>query len=67
MFYRIRNHLFNLNEVINIRIADEFIKVNTKDNREYTIPCYDINVNALMDKIQKDLTAKGVHYIEKEN
>lgn len=62
MFYRIRNHLFNLNEVINIRIADEFIKVNTKDNREYTIPCYDINVNALMDKIQNDLTAKGVDF-----
>lgn len=56
MFYRIRNHLFNLNEVINIRVADDFIKVDTKDHHEYVIPCYDINVKALMDKIQKDLS-----------
>ena len=60
MFYRISNYLFNLNEVTNIHIDnDGYIIVDTKDNSRYIINPEAMGVNALMDKIQKDLEMKG--------
>lgn len=55
MFYRIRNHIFNLNEVIDIRAENTYIVIETKENHQYIIPVDGINVSALMDKIQNDL------------
>jgi len=60
MFYRICNHIFNLNEVIDIRITREGdIIVDLKNNNRYIICSGTVDVNALMDKIQKDLEMKG--------
>jgi len=59
MFYRISNYLFNLDEVINIHIDnDEHIVVDMKNNNRYIIS-ETIDVNDLMDIIQKDLEVKG--------
>ena len=56
MFYRIRNHIFNLNEVTDIHTnKNGYIIVDMKNNSRYIIPATNIDINALMDKIQKDL------------
>lgn len=59
MFYRIRNHIFNLDEVVSIHIGnDGYIRVEMKDNSKYIINSEAVSVNALMDKIEKDLAVK---------
>ena len=60
MFYRIRNHIFNLNEVTDIHIDnDGYIIVDMKNKCSYTISSGTIDLRDLMDKIQKDLEMKG--------
>ena len=59
MFYRIRNHIFNLNEVTDIHINNgHIITVDMKNKISYNIYSGTIDLNDLMDKIQKDLTLK---------
>lgn len=58
MFYRIRNHIFNLDEVTDIHISNGHIIVDMKNKISYNICSGTIDMNALMDKIQDDLTLK---------
>ena len=59
MFYRIRNHIFNLNEVTDIHINNgHIITVDMKNKISYNIYSGTVDLNDLMDKIQKDLTLK---------
>ena len=59
MFYRIRNHIFNLNEVTDIHIDSGHIIVDMKNKISYNIYSGTVDLRDLMDKIQKDLEMKG--------
>lgn len=55
MFYRIRNHLFNLDRVIDIHIEGDFIVINMDNGTNFSISLNGIDSNKLMDRIQVDL------------
>ena len=55
MFYRIRNHIFNLDRVIDIHIEDDFIIIDMDNGTNFSISLNGINSSMLMDKIQADL------------
>ena len=55
MFYRIRNHIFNLDRVIDIHIEDDFIIISMDNGINVNISIKDIDSSKLMDKIQSDL------------
>lgn len=55
MFYRIRNHIFNLDRVIDIHIEGEFLIINMDNGTNFSISLNGIDSGRLMDKIQLDL------------
>lgn len=55
MFYRIRNHIFNLDRVIDIHIKGDFVVINMDNGTNFNISLKDIDSSELMDKIQSDL------------
>lgn len=55
MFYRIRNHIFNLDRVVDIHIEGEFLIVNMDNGANINISLNGIDSGMLMDKIQSDL------------
>ena len=55
MFYRIRNHIFNLDRVININIEGEFLVIDMDNGTNFSISLNGIDSSKLMDKIQLDL------------
>ena len=55
MFYRIRNHIFNLDRVIDIHIEGDFIIINMDNGTNFSISLNGINSGKLMDRIQLDL------------
>ena len=65
MFYRIRNHIFNLDRVIDIHIKGEFLIVDMDKSANVNISIKDIDSSKLMDKIQSDLhTLYGGNYAD---
>lgn len=57
MFYRIRNHIFNLDRVIDIHIRGDVIVINLDNGTNINISLIGIDSSKLMDKIQLDLQA----------
>ena len=55
MFYRIRNHIFNLDRVIDIHVEGEFLIINMDNGTNVNISLNGINSSKLMDRIQLDL------------
>ena len=55
MFYRIRNHIFNLDRVVDICIKGDFIIISMDNGANVNISLNGIDSSMLMDKIQKDL------------
>ena len=55
MFYRIRNHIFNLDRVIDIHIEDDFIIINMDNGTNFSISLNGVDSSKLMDRIQLDL------------
>lgn len=55
MFYRIRNHIFNLDRVIDIHIRGDVIVINLDNGTNINISLNGIDGSKLMDKIQLDL------------
>lgn len=55
MFYRIRNHIFNLDRVIDIHVEGEFVVINMDNGTNFSISLNGIDSNKLMDRIQVDL------------
>ena len=55
MFYRIRNHIFNLDRVIDIHVEGEFLVIDMDNGTNFSISLKDIDSSMLMDKIQSDL------------
>lgn len=57
MFYRIRNHIFNLDRVIDIHTKGDIITINMDNGTKVNISLNGIDSSELMDKIQSDLHA----------
>ena len=55
MFYRIRNHIFNLNRVVDIHIKGDIIIICMDNGTNVNISLNGIDSSKLMDKIQLDL------------
>lgn len=55
MFYRIRNHIFNLDRVIDIYIKGDIIIISMDNGTNVNISLNGIDSSMLMDKIQLDL------------
>jgi len=55
MFYRIRNHIFNLDRVVDIYICGDFIIINLDNGTNVNISLDGIDSSKLMNKIQLDL------------
>ena len=55
MFYRIRNHIFNLDRVVDIYISGGIITINMDNGTNINISLNGIDSSKLMDKIQLDL------------
>ena len=55
MFYRIRNHIFNLDRVVDIHIKGDIIIINMDNGTNVNISLNGIDSGMLMDKIQSDL------------
>ena len=55
MFYRIRNHIFNLDRVVDICIKGDFIMISMDNGANINISLNGIDSSKLMDKIQSDL------------
>ncbi len=55
MFYRIRNHIFNLNRVVDIHIKGDIIIINMDNGTNVNISLNGIDSSMLMNKIQSDL------------
>ena len=55
MFYRIRNHIFNLDKVVDIHIRGDIIIISVDNGINVNISLNGIDGSKLMDKIQSDL------------
>jgi len=55
MFYRIRNHIFNLNRVVDIHVKGNIIIISMDNGTNVNISLDGIDSGKLMDKIQSDL------------
>lgn len=55
MFYRIRNHIFDLDRVIDIHIEGEFLVIDMDNGTNINISLNGIDGSKLMDRIQLDL------------
>lgn len=55
MFYRIRNHIFNLNRVVDIHVKGDIIIISMDNGTNVNISLNGIDSSKLMDRIQLDL------------